>query len=88
MSDVTVGTEDIRINVAAMGEPSFNMPEAKLGLAKTVLLFLFGLVAFAFATSLIPDQYVTDRFIKFSDNIYQGVVPVVSMVIGYYFAKD
>lgn len=88
MSNVNVGTEDITLNVAAMGEPSFNMPEAKLGLAKSILLFLFLLVAFAFLTSLLPDQYVTPRFIKFSDNIYQGVVPVVSMVIGYYFAKD
>ncbi|MGC3932834.1 hypothetical protein [Pseudomonas atacamensis] len=88
MSNVTAGTEDITLNLAAMGEPSFNMPEAKLGLAKSVLLFLFFLVVFAFVTSLIPDQYVTTRFVKFSDNIYQGIVPVVSMVIGYYFAKD
>jgi len=82
------GSGDITLNIGAMGEPSFNMPEAKLGLAKAVLLFLFLLVAFAYITSFVPDEYVTARSIKFAENIYQGIVPVVSMVIGYYFAKD
>lgn len=80
--------EDFKLDSADMGEPSFNMPEAKLGLAKLVLLFLFILIAFAYLTSLIPDSYVNDRFTKFSENIYQAIVPIVSMVIGYYFAKD
>ncbi|UZS67206.1 hypothetical protein [Pseudomonas syringae] len=82
------GLNDIQLNIDAIGEPSFNMPEAKLGLAKSVLLFLFILVAFSYLTSFIPDVYVTERAKKFSENIYQGIVPVVSMVIGYYFAKD
>lgn len=81
-------TEKFELGGIDVGEPSFNMPEAKLGLAKLVLFFLFLLVIFAYLTSFIPDSYVTERSIKFSENIYQGIVPIVSMVIGYYFAKD
>ena len=80
--------EDFELDVIDVGVPSFNFPEAKLGLAKLVLLFLFILIAFAFLTSFIPDSYTTDRSVKFSENIYQAIVPIVSMVIGYYFAKD
>lgn len=80
--------EEFELDGVDVGEPTFNLPEAKLGLAKLVLLFLFILVALCYLTSFIPDQYVTARSIKFSENIYQGIVPIVSMVIGYYFAKD
>ncbi|UST80144.1 hypothetical protein [Pseudomonas siliginis] len=80
--------EDFELGGIDVGTASFNMPEAKLGLAKLVLLFLFSLIAFAFLTSFLPDQYVTDRSTKLSENIYQSIVPMVSMIIGYYFAKD
>ncbi|MDI3205409.1 hypothetical protein [Pseudomonas shahriarae] len=80
--------EDISLNVEGMGQPNFNMPEAKIGLAKLVLFFLFVLVAIAISTIYIPDEMLSDRDIKLIDNVYQSIVPIASMVIGYYFAKD
>ena len=80
--------EDISLNVEGMGQPNFNMPEAKLGLAKLVLFFLFALVVIAISTICMPDEMLSDRDIKLIDNVYQSIVPIASMVIGYYFAKD
>jgi hypothetical protein len=71
-----------------VGEPLFNMPQAKIELAKYVLAALFSLVVILFACSFIPDCFVTERAKKLSENIYQSVVPIVSMILGYYFAKD
>jgi branched-subunit amino acid transport protein len=71
-----------------VGEPDFNMPKAKIELAKYVLAALFFLVVLLFACSFIPDCFVTERAKKLSENIYQSLVPIVSMILGYYFAKD
>jgi len=71
-----------------VGEPNFNMPQAKIELAKYVLTALFILVLLIFACSFIPDCFVTERAKKLSENIYQSAVPIVSMILGYYFAKD
>jgi hypothetical protein len=78
----------LKLDNTVVGEPTFNMPEAKIALAKLVLGALFFLVLLTYVVSFIPDEYVTDRSSKFAENIYQGIVPIVSMVIGYYFAKD
>jgi hypothetical protein len=81
--------EDIELKLdGIVGEPSFNMPEAKIALAKIVLGALFSLVLITYAVSFIPNEYVTERSTKFAESLYQGLVPIVSMVIGYYFAKD
>lgn len=71
-----------------VGEPTFNMPEAKIGLAKRILLAIFYLILMTYVVSFLPDDYVTQRSIKFAEGIYQSVVPIAAMVIGYYFAKD
>lgn len=71
-----------------LGEPSWNMPKAKIELAKWVLAALFILILLVFGLSFIPDCYVSERAKKLSENIYQSVVPIVSMILGYYFAKD
>lgn len=81
-------TEDIRLDVEDIGQPTFNMPEAKIGLAKAVLFFLFILVAASFFTAFIPEEYISPQGKKLIDSIYQSIVPIASMVIGYYFAKD
>ena len=83
------GNHDIQLSLdGIVGEPSFNLPEAKLRLAKLILFFLFSLVIIICILNLVPDEYITARAVKFTDNLYQGIVPVVSVVIGYYFAKD
>ena len=81
--------EEIKVDFdSIVGEPQFNMPQAKIELAKFVLGALFFLVVLLFACSFIPDSFVTERAKKLSENIYQSVVPIVSMILGYYFAKD
>jgi hypothetical protein len=83
------GHEDVELRLdGIVGEPSFNMPEAKIALAKIILGALFVLVLVTYAVSFIPDKFVTERSAKFAEGLYQGIVPIVSMIIGYYFAKD
>lgn len=81
--------EEIKVDFdSIVGEPDFNMPRAKIELAKVVLGALFFLVVLLYACSFIPDCFITERAKKLSENIYQSVVPIVSMILGYYFAKD
>ncbi|MCO8160996.1 hypothetical protein NJC38_02370 [Pseudomonas sp. 21LCFQ010] len=81
--------QEFKVNLdGIVGEPSFNMPQAKLELARAVLGGLFFLIILIFACSFIPDCFVTERAKKLSENIYQSLVPIVSMILGYYFAKD
>lgn len=81
-------SNDIKLNLEDMGDPSFNMPEAKIALAKKILIALFILVLLTYLPNFIPDEWINPRAVKFSETIYDGIVPIASMIIGYYFAKD
>lgn len=71
-----------------VGVSSFNMTEAKITLAKRILASFFVLVLIAFITTLLPECWVNPHSSKFVESIFQSIVPMASMVIGYYFAKD
>ncbi|GEM_PF-5416480 len=80
--------KEIDLDLEEVGQADFNMPQAKIELAKCVLLCLFLLIIAIYACSFFPENIVPERAKKLSENIYQSVVPVVSMILGYYFAKD
>lgn len=71
-----------------VGVSEFNMPEAKINLARWILASFFILILLAFITTLLPETLINARSGKFVESIFQSIVPMASMVIGYYFAKD
>lgn len=75
-------------SLAAQDVGDFNISEAKIGLAKSILLVLALFVGAVFASAFVADGGLTSRGEKIIDNILQSIIPIVSMVIGYYFAKD
>ena len=81
-------SEEFSLETQDVGVSEFNMSEAKIELAKMVLLSLAMFVGVVFLSALIPEGVLTQRGEKIIDNILQSIVPIVSMVIGYYFAKD
>ncbi len=87
-ADKTPAIEEFSLDSQDVGQSEFNMPEAKLGLAKCILLALAMFVGAIFLSAFITDGTLSSRGEKIIDNIFQSIVPIASMVIGYYFAKD
>ena len=80
--------EQFSLDDQDVGVSSFNMTEAKITLAKRILASFFILIFIAFTTTLMPADWVNPQSSKFVESIFQSIVPMASMVIGYYFAKD
>lgn len=71
-----------------IGTPSFNINEAKLSLARSILLCLFLLVIFMISFRISP-HYIHDGDAKeLFNTLLQSIIPMSSLIIGYYFGSN
>ncbi|HZG12474.1 MAG TPA: hypothetical protein VEZ91_10815 [Kurthia gibsonii] len=70
-----------------LGTADFNMAKEKFSLAKNILLFLFVLTIVIIMIRIEPENKDSDGIKELFNTVFQSIVPMSSLVIGYYFGS-
>lgn len=70
-----------------LGTADFNMTKEKFSLAKNILLFLFVLTIIIIMIRVEPGNKDSDGIKELFNTVFQSIVPMSSLVIGYYFGS-
>ena len=70
-----------------LGTADFNMAKEKFSLAKNILLFLFALTIVIIMIRVEPGNKGSDEIKELYNTVFQSIVPMSSLVIGYYFGS-
>lgn len=70
-----------------LGNADFNIAKEKFSLAKNILLFLFALTIIIIMIRIEPDNKDSDGIKELFNTVFQSIVPMSSLVIGYYFGS-
>jgi len=70
-----------------LGNADFNIAKEKFSLAKNILLFLFWLTIFIIIIRVTPENKDSNGIKELFNTVFQSIVPMSSLVIGYYFGS-
>lgn len=70
-----------------LGNAEFNIVKEKFSLAKNILLFLFLLTLTMIIIRVLPGNKDSDEIKELFNTVFQSIVPMSSLVIGYYFGS-
>ncbi|EJY8894335.1 TPA: hypothetical protein J5F55_003930 [Escherichia coli] len=71
----------------ALGNAEFNIAKERFLLAKNILLFLFVLTVIIIVARLVFGERTNDDLRDIFSTVFQSIVPISSLVIGYYFGS-
>ncbi|MGB3252267.1 hypothetical protein [Buttiauxella gaviniae] len=72
-----------------IGSIEFDLSKERFALAKLILTSLFWLTIFIVILRILPENIENDNVKELFNTIFQSIVPISSLVIGYYFgSKD
>lgn len=84
----TADSNDVDIRTIEDLLPSFDLPHARFQMARWVLICLFGLLCFLIAYRIFPDGNATDNVKEVFDKVFDSIVPIASLILGYYFGSS
>lgn len=70
-----------------LGSAEFDIDKERFALARGILLCLFLLTLFIISVRIAPDNIKDDNIKELFNTIFQSVVPMSSLIIGYYFGS-
>lgn len=70
-----------------LGNADFDIAKERFILARDILLYLFCLVIFIIILRVLPENTNNDSVREVFSTIFQSVVPIASLIIGYYFGS-
>jgi hypothetical protein len=70
-----------------LGSAEFDIDKERFNLAKYILIHLFWLLVVMVAIRLLPDNLLNAEFKDIFNTIFQSIVPIASLIIGYYFGS-
>ncbi|MBN3074472.1 hypothetical protein H4F33_20720 [Pectobacterium brasiliense] len=80
----TIDLGDIGNN---LGNADFDIAKERFILARDILLYLFCLIVFIIILRVIPENSNSESVKEVFSTIFQSVVPIASLIIGYYFGS-
>ncbi len=86
-SDIALETIDIGNVENQLGDADFDIAKERFALAKDILLYLFCLLVFLIIVRIFPDNIKNDEIKELFNTIFQSIVPIASLIIGYYFGS-
>lgn len=78
---------DIESVTNTLGNAEFDIAKERFLLAKNILLFLFVLTVIIILARLFFGERTSDELKDIFSTVFQSVVPISSLVIGYYFGS-
>ena len=66
----------------------FDLPLARFQMARWVLICLFGLICFLIIYRIAPDGNASEDVKSVFDKVFDSVVPIASLILGYYFGSS
>lgn len=70
-----------------LGKADFDIDKERFNLAKYILIHLFWLLVAMVALRLLPENILNKEFKDVFNTIFQSIVPIASLIIGYYFGS-
>lgn len=70
-----------------LGSAEFDIDRERFALARGILLCLFMLTIFIISIRIAPENIKNDNVKELFNTIFQSVVPMSSLIIGYYFGS-
>lgn len=70
-----------------LGSAEFDIDKEKFALARGILLCLFILTILIVAIRIAPENIENDNVKEIFNTIFQSIVPMSSLIIGYYFGS-
>ena len=70
-----------------LGSAEFDIAKERFILARGILLFLFSLVVFIIILRVLPENTNNESVKEVFSTIFQSIVPIASLIIGYYFGS-
>lgn len=88
-SDESTGLESINIETitSVLGDADFDIAKEKFSLAKNILLCLFSLTIIIIVIRAWLGAKTGDDIKDIFSTVFQSIVPMSSLVIGYYFGS-
>lgn len=85
--DIALETIDIGNVENQLGDADFDIAKERFALAKDILLYLFCLLIFLIIVRIFPDNIKNEEIKELFNTIFQSIVPIASLIIGYYFGS-
>jgi len=85
--DARIETIDIEVFESKLGTADFNIAKERFILARDILLYLFCLVVFIIIIRILPENSRNEDVKEVFNAIFQSIVPIASLIIGYYFGS-
>jgi hypothetical protein len=82
-----IETIDIEMFENKLGTADFNIAKERFILARDILLYLFCLVVFIIIIRVLPENSQNEDIKEVFNAIFQSIVPIASLIIGYYFGS-
>lgn len=86
-SNIALETIDIGNVENQLGDADFDIAKERFALAKDILLYLFCLLVFLIIVRIFPENIKNDEIKELFNTIFQSIVPIASLIIGYYFGS-
>ncbi|WP_336292031.1 hypothetical protein [Cronobacter dublinensis] len=87
-NDESVVLDDKVEQVDPKERADFDLPHARFQMAKWVLISLFAFICFLIAFRIFPDGQPTDDVKAVVDKCIDIIVPIASLILGYYFGSS
>lgn len=87
LPDVNIETIDIGNFENQLGDADFDIAKERFALAKDILLYLFCLLIFLILIRILPENIKNNEIKELFNTIFQSIVPIASLIIGYYFGS-
>lgn len=71
----------------SLGKADFDIDKERFNLAKYILIHLFWLLVAMVVLRLLPENILNKEFKDVFNTIFQSIVPIASLIIGYYFGS-
>lgn len=83
-----ISLETINIENIDLGSADFDINKERFALARWILLYLFILIAVLILFRLAPEHIEKDSVKELFNTVFQSVIPIASLIIGYYFGSN
>lgn len=87
LPSVNIETIDIGNFENQLGDAEFDIAKERFALAKDILLYLFCLLIFLILIRILPENIKNNEIKELFNTIFQSIVPIASLIIGYYFGS-
>lgn len=71
----------------SLGDANFDIDKERFNLARSILHYLFWLLIFLVIAMMIPSGILNEEIKNIFNTIFQSIVPIASLIIGYYFGS-